>query len=185
MLDKSITYIEFEMQRKEQQKLPERKLPEGYSFTYYQPGDDYDWQLIETSVGEFNNLIEAKTYFQKTFAPYPEEITKRMGFVKDPTGKKVATCTAWWTKEGKPQFHWLAVMPEAQRKGIAAFLAVKITNRLHDLYPEEPIFLHTQTWSHQAIRLYQRLGYEFVPGTKDFDKGKEILKNLGIESFNR
>ena len=185
MLDKSIPYIEFEMQRKEQQKLPERKIPEGYTFSYYQPGDEYAWQRIETSVGEFDDLTAAETYFQKNFAPYPEELTKRMGFVEDSSGKKIATCTAWWTKTGTPQFHWLAVMPEAQRKGIASFLAVKMTNRLLDFYPEEPVFLRTQTWSHQAISLYQKIGYTFVEETENFNQGMEILENFGIELSTR
>jgi len=178
MLNKIIPYVKFQMERNDRQTLPDRQLPEGYQFSFYIPGDERDWQAIETSVGEFDNLSEAKKYFQKNFAPYPDELGKRMLFVTDPSGKKIATCTAWWSKEGGPQFHWLAVMPEAQRQGIASFLAVKVTALLEELYPGQPAMLHTQTWNYQAIVIYKKLGYTFVSGTKDFEKGMSILKDI-------
>ncbi|GAA5422116.1 MAG: GNAT family N-acetyltransferase [Tetragenococcus halophilus] len=69
-------------------------------------------------------------------------------------------------------------MPEAQRQGIASFLAVKVTALLEELYPDQPAMLHTQTWNYPAIAIYEKLGYTFVPGTKDFEKGMRILKDL-------
>ncbi|GFK28320.1 GNAT family N-acetyltransferase [Tetragenococcus halophilus] len=178
MIDKTIPYVKFQMERNTTQALPDRQLPEGYQVSFYTPGDERDWQVIETSVGEFDHLSEAQGYFQKNFVPYPDELEKRMTFVTDPSGKKVATCTAWWAKEGGPQFHWLAVMREAQRKGIATFLTVKVTALLEELYPDQPAMLHTQTWNYPAITIYQKLGYTFVSGTKDFEKGMSILKDI-------
>ncbi|MDN6626765.1 MAG: GNAT family N-acetyltransferase, partial [Pisciglobus halotolerans] len=38
---------------------------------------------------------------------------------------------------------------------------------LQELEHTSPIYLHTQTWSHAATRLYQNLGFEI--STKDID----------------
>ncbi|MEL5940145.1 hypothetical protein WN865_11500 [Tetragenococcus halophilus] len=65
-------------------------------------------------------------------------------------------------------------MPEAQRKGIATFLTVKVTALLEELYPDQPVMLHTQTWNYPAITIYQK----FVSDTKDFEKGMSILKDI-------
>lgn len=163
MLDKSVPYEEFWMERKERTPLPEPVLAANYHLSFYQEGDEESWAGIETSVGEFDSEEAAAAYFQRTFAPYPEELAKRMLFVVDEKGQKVATCTAWWSKTGGPLFHWLAVMPEAQGRGLASVLSVEVTKLLEELYPDRPARLHTQTWSHQAVGLYQRLGYQIVP----------------------
>ncbi|MFY1069174.1 GNAT family N-acetyltransferase [Enterococcus sp. AD013-P3] len=180
MLDKTIPYIEFKMKREPGavKTLTQPKLPSDYQLVFYSEGDQTAWCEIETAVGEFEALSEAEQYFEKTFAPFPHELQQRMAFIIDPTGKKVGTCTAWWSKENEPLLHWLAVVPEAQRKGLAGFLATIITERLEDLYPNQPIILHTQTWSHSAIRLYEKLGYQLVPGTKDFKKGLTVLQQV-------
>lgn len=180
MLDKSLPYIEFEMEKQPaaKQTLTNPQLPAEYQLVFYEQGDERAWCEIETAVGEFAELSEAADYFRKTFAPFPEELRQRMAFVSDHSGKKVATCTAWWSKENGPLLHWLAVKPEAQHQGIAGFLAAIITEHLEELYPGQPVILHTQTWSHPAIRLYEKLGYQLVPGTKDFEKGVAVLQQL-------
>lgn len=179
MLEKSLPYIEFLMKRPANLPLATpRPLAKGYRLVYYQPGDKEAWCEIETAVGEFDQLAAAQAYFQKTFAPHPQALTQRMAFVEDQQGQKIATCTAWWGKNEEPLLHWLAVKPEAQHQGIAGFLAATITQRLLELYPEAAIFLHTQTWSYPAIFLYEKLGYELLPRTKDFDKGVTLLKTL-------
>lgn len=179
MLDKSLPYIEFIMKRsKNSVTITPKTLAKGYKLVYYQAGDENAWCEIETSVGEFDKVADAQTYFQKTFAPYPEELAHRMAFIEDDNDQKIATCTAWWGKNNEPLLHWLAVKPEAQQKGLARFLAATITQLLTDLNPEKAIFLHTQTWSYPAIFLYEKLGYEILPGTKDFEKGLALLATL-------
>lgn len=182
MLDKSLPYVEFVMERENPLPLPEMTLAEGYRLVNYQPGDGAAWCRIETAVGEFAEETEARTYFDKTFAPYPAELAKRMFFVETVAGEKVATCTAWWDKHTHgPLLHWLAVVPEHQRRGLAGFLTWQVTKTLESLYPHQPLQLHTQTWSHPAIKLYQRFGYQLVPGTPDYEKGLAILAALDEE----
>lgn len=95
MLDKTLPYAEIWMTRPLQQNVPITPLAEGFEFRFYQKEDESAWAEIETSVGEFQTTDEALEYFQQNFAPYPEELERRMFFVETKKGEKVATCTAW------------------------------------------------------------------------------------------
>ncbi len=82
-----------------------------------------------------------------------------MFFVETKNGEKVATCTAWRKKSRErvyPVFHWLAVKPVYQGKGLAKALTAKVLQEFPTLHTDGPIYLHTQTWSHQAIALYKK-----------------------------
>ena len=75
------------------------------------------------------------------------------------------TITSWWnpTEERRdPSVHWLAVRPDSQRLGLAAALVSECLQRLVWLEGQRDIFLHTQTWSHRAIAIYLKAGFEFA-----------------------
>lgn len=177
MLDKSIPYVGFWMVRESDQPLEIKDVPAGYQLVMYQPGDEAAWCKIETAVGEFEQEADAAAYFAKTFAPYPVELTQRMRFIENPAGEKVATCTAWWSQEDQPLLHWLAVLPTEQGKGLAKVLAIAVTNHLIRLGAGQPVILHTQTWSHPAVQLYEKLDYEIAP-IGEFERAKQLLAEL-------
>lgn len=81
MLDKQLPYAEIWMTRPLEEVLPDYPLNEQYHFEKYRPGAEKDWAAIETAVGEFDSIDEALAYFDQAFAPYQEELTKRMFFV--------------------------------------------------------------------------------------------------------
>lgn len=187
MLDKTLPYAEIWMTRPLQLPVPMTPLAEGFKFRTYQKGDESAWSEIETSVGEFQTTGEALEYFQKNFAPYPEELERRMFFVETKNGEKVATCTAWRKKSRErmyPVFHWLAVKPVYQGKGLAKALTAKVLQEFPTLHTDGPIYLHTQTWSHQAIALYKKMGFSFIAenldGTpnSDYEKVMQVLSKL-------
>lgn len=177
MLDKTVPYVEFWMVRETAQPVPKVALPSGFRATFYQPGDEVAWGKIETAVGEFEAETAAAAYFTKTFAPYSAELASRMLFIENAAGDKVGTCTAWWSKENQPLVHWLAVIPTEQGQGLAKYLISTITNLLLELGEGQPVILHTQTWSHPAVRLYQKLGYEIAP-IGEFKQAKQVLEQL-------
>ncbi|MGO3115245.1 GNAT family N-acetyltransferase [Enterococcus pseudoavium] len=175
MLDKTVPFIPFTMFRSyNAPPLANTQLPPGYRLVFYQPGDEKDWCLIETAVLEFETEQQAASYFERSFAPYPEELKRRMLFIENPKGEKVATFTAWWTADHSPRLHWLAVLPTEQRKGLARALAIKVTQLLHEYYPDQDLYLSTQTWSHSAVKLYQQLNYEIFRN-QDYQKIQDIL----------
>lgn len=188
MLDKSIPYKEVWMKRKLTLPILAAALPKGFSFQFYQVGDEKAWSEIETSVLEFENTTEAMRYFKRTFAPYKEKLAQQMLFVIDPNGKKVATCTAWQKEiqgQSYPLFHWLAVDPKYQGLGLAKALVARILQVFQTMMPEEAtIYLHTQTWSHDAIGLYEKFAFslmaENLDGTvnDDYPAVIEILNRL-------
>lgn len=163
MLDKSVPFIPFAMFRPSNApSLPTIQLPKSYRMVFYQPGDEKDWCRIETAVLEFDTEQAAADYFQRSFMPYQEELKRRMLFIENPQGNKVATFTAWWTEENEPRLHWLAVLTEEQKKGLAKALTIRVTELLHRYYPDQDLYLSTQTWSHHAVKLYRKLNYDIL-----------------------
>lgn len=188
MLDKTIPYAEIWMYRSQEVLVPQQNLPEGYHFAFYQEGDELEWATIEMSVSEFENRAQALDYFKQTFVPYSDELKQRMLFVLNSAGEKIGTCTAWWKElpDGTryPLVHWLAIKPGHQGKGIAKALMTRTLHLLQELETNSPIYLHTQTWSHVAIGLYQKLGFTIsdkkIDGSfnSDYKKALTILAGL-------
>ena len=167
MLDKSIPYKHVFMQASAQtiQNSSRPILPEGYRFKRYESGDEQYWAAIETSVLEFETETDALSYFAKEFGPYEAELKKRCVFVVDSTGVPVATATAWFDmgKLGRrATLHWVSVCPQHQGKGLGKAVVQEVLTIFAQLHPGESVWLHTQTWSHKAIRLYEKLGFRVV-----------------------
>lgn len=179
MLDKSIPYKEIWMKRPLDLVLPDYVLPEGYQLVFYQAGMEKDWAKIETAVLEFAEVAEAQAYFQKSFAPYPDQLASRMLFVEDPAGKRVGTCTAWFSGE-KPLIHWVAVIPEAQGQGLAKALLGKALRIFQEQDQSDFVYLHTQTWSHDAIALYQKLGFVIMSENLDGSTNEDYQDAMKI-----
>ena len=165
MLDKSIPYKHVLMKRPKGTALKPYALPEGFRFTYWRPGDEKDWADIETSVLEFDNVEAALAYFAKEFAPHPEELKRRQLIVRDASGRPAATITAWWTMTGERRdaaIHWVAVKPEYQGKGLGKAIVAEGIRRLAELEGDVDMYLHTQTWSWQAINIYLDAGFTLM-----------------------
>ena len=164
MLDKSIPYIDVLMQRKKGVVIPAFPLPEGFNFVFYKPGDAQAWAKIEMSVLEFDNEAAALERFQK-FADMPAEAERRCVFIENPQGEKIATTTAWWEYTGvrrDPWLHWVAVMPEYQGLGLGKAIVSHVMRLMAEIEGDRNFYLHTQTWSHKAIRIYKQLGWEIT-----------------------
>ena len=54
-----------------------------------------------------------------------------------------------------------SVEPAHQGRGLGRAIATAAVRRAVRLAPGEAILLHTQTWSHRALRLYRSLGFRF------------------------
>ncbi len=188
MLDKSVPYVDVLMHRKSNTPLPPVVLPEGYSFVPFQAGDEKAWAQIETSVLEFDSEIDALLYFQKTYLPYLAELERRCIFIQSDAGEKVATATAWWNYTGNrrdPWVHWVAVKPHYQGKGLGKAIVAEIVRRMVEMEGDRDFYLHTQTWSHKAIKIYQKAGFAITSeknlykySNQDYEKAVAILKAI-------
>jgi GNAT superfamily N-acetyltransferase len=193
MLDKSIEYknVIMRFDRNKFETIAEPELPEGFSFRFFTPSDVKHWGRIEASVLEFDSEHLAESYFEIAYLPHIHELQKRCIFVLNPDEMPIATANAWYSDSElghQTSLHWVAVCPEYQGKGIGKAIVKKALNVLHFLEPEEPVWLHTQTWSHAAIRLYHDLGFNMVRserlGNMNTRSGKiEIYENDFAEAL--
>lgn len=198
MLDKSVPLRKVVMKlNASDNTVSDPILPEGYSFSMYSEGDEHHWARIETSVLEFSEEPEALEHFTKDFLPYIDELKKRCVFICNPQKLPVATTTAWFCLSGKEtysQLHWAAVCPDHQKKGLGKAVMQRVLVLFQLLAPGKDVWLGTQTWSHEAIYLYHKLGFRIVreevfslssnrepPTPKppyDADAALEILKDV-------
>jgi len=199
MLDKSVEFkhiiMKIEAERIKVAGHP--TLPEGYSFRFFTTDDEAHWARIETSVLEFEAEGIAREYFTKSFLPRKGELLKRCVFVLDPEGLPIATATAWFANSElghQASLHWVAVCPEHQGLGIGRAVVQQALMIFHELDPSSPVWLHTQTWSHVAVKLYHGLGFNMMKTAKlansntrdgvpkiyqnDYDEAVEILTTV-------
>lgn len=173
MLDKTLPYFNVIMKRRAGLPIAMHGLPAEFSVAGFVPGDEVQWASIETAVGEF--------------ATESDELARRCVFVRGVDGDAVGTITSWWntTEERRdPSVHWLAVRPDSQGLGLAKSLVSECLKRLVWLEGGRDIFLHTQTWSHRAIAIYLKAGFEFVrQGSfggypNDYAKAMPVLRTV-------
>ncbi|TYP74761.1 GNAT family N-acetyltransferase [Paenibacillus methanolicus] len=78
-----------------------------------------------------------------------------------------------------PVFRYLAVAPEARGRGVATLLIREAIRRAKTLGGDR-LNLHTTDVMQDAIRLYERLGFERAPET-DMTGGEAIVKGYRLE----
>ena len=198
MLDKRLPFKHVIMRLDSNTCTEEPTLPEGFAFRMFQEGDEYHWARIETSVNEFDNEQKALEYFRRDYLYRLEELKERCVFVINPEGLPVATANAWYANSSvgyQASFHWLGVCPEYQGLGLGKAVTKKVLCLFAEWEPDEPIWLHTQTWSHVAIAMYHKLGFNILkteataveiggenPGPviskNDYEEAIEVLKEV-------
>lgn len=189
MLDKCIPYKNIIMKLNSCliPLLSDPLLPSGYTFRLFTEGDETHWARIETSVLEFDSANQAYEYFVKTYIPHIDDLKSRCIFVLNPIGLPIATATAWYDNSGpyhQASLHWVAVSPQYQGIGIGESIVKKALQIYSELEPNEDILLHTQTWSHNAVNLYHKLGFIMMKTEtigchrNDYSEAVKILKDI-------
>ena len=165
MLDKSIPHKHVIMRLDRNTQIHEPPLPDGFRFRFFGEGDEYHWARIETSVLEFESEQKAYEYFCRDYLWRKSELEKRCVFIVNPAGLPVATATAWYANSElgyQASLHWVGVCPAYQKRGLGTAIVKKILSLFFAREPEERVWLHTQTWSHAAIRMYRSLGFQML-----------------------
>ncbi len=191
MLDKSIPYRHIIMMLPyEDNNHPVPELPDGYTYHLFRPGDEHAWAKIETSVLEFENEERALAHYTRIYLPHLPELQKRAVFIANPRGELVATATAWRDRtDGKASIVWVAVKPSEQGKHLGRAVLTKALS-LFPLYePGRDIYLHTQTWSHIAVRLYASIGFRLCRTSRlgdrsnDYTEAVDVLRTVFPEDY--
>ena len=145
--------------------IPKVELPDEFICTDYHPGDEKDWADILVSVGEFDSVEKALDCFRNDYLPHPEQLERRIQFIENAAHEKVATATCWWrncSDQRSPSLEWVVVKPAFQGQGLGKAIVFKGMKRMVCLEGDNPVYLHTQTWSHRAIGIYQQAGFHFL-----------------------
>ena len=140
-------------------------LPYGFSFRFFEAGDEVHWARIEASVLEFESIDSARSYFESSYLPHYENLQRRCIFALNKDNLPIATANSWFADSElgyQAALHWVAVRPEYQSLGIGKALTQQALINFKKLEPNNPVWLHTQTWSHVAIRLYHHLGFNLI-----------------------
>lgn len=162
-IDESIPYYDVIMVRPAGPMPALPRLPAGYAYRTYRPGDQAQWSRIETAVGEFATEADAGAYFARAFLPEEAVLPARMAFIEGPDGWAVADAAAWWAEDevlGRvARLHWVAVHPAAQGLGLGRAVSIQAMRLFETAGPAGDIWLTMQTWSHAAIGLYLKMGF--------------------------
>jgi ribosomal protein S18 acetylase RimI-like enzyme len=172
-------------------KIQEPILPEGFAFRFFKDGDELNWARIETSVLEFEAEEDARDFFVRNFLIYEDKLKARCIFIVNADGLPIATTTAWFADSElghQATLHWVAVCPEYQKLGLGKAIVQKALCLFTNLEPNEDIFLHTQTWSYKAIKLYHQFGFNLMKTQKlaclcDNSEGFKIYSNDYTEAL--
>lgn len=172
MLDKSVSFKNIIM-KIDSSNIPKSNnvlLPKGFSFSYFNNSEDIKyWSKIESSVLEFDSESKASEYFIQSYLPYISELQKRCTFVLNDKLIPVATATIWFADSElghQVSLHWVAVSPEYQGLGIGKSIVQKALSISNSLNPNCDVWLHTQTWSYIAVKLYFKLGFRILQNAK-------------------
>ncbi|MFW6039373.1 MAG: GNAT family N-acetyltransferase [bacterium] len=152
------------MFRDDLEAIPQHPLPAGYTFHWYEPGDERHWLAIHR-VADIYNTFSPET-FTKQFHGDTDALRQRQCYLLDAQGEPIGTATAWYDdanigeadNQSFGRVHWVAIVPEAQGRGLARPLLTVILNRLREL-DHRRAYLSTQTARSRAIHLYERFGF--------------------------
>ncbi|PYJ05527.1 MAG: GNAT family N-acetyltransferase [Verrucomicrobia bacterium] len=154
--------IPVKMVREDLENIPHFNLPAGYSLRAYEPGDEAHWLGIHLAADHYNSITPE--LFQAQFGSDPVSLAQRQFYLLDAEAKAIGTGTAWFNDHFKGRrfgrVHWVAILPEFQRHGLAKPLMTAICTRLREL-GHQRAYLTTATARLPAIKLYLHFG--FVP----------------------
>lgn len=165
--DERIKYYELMLERKNLEDIPEYPLPDGFKFVLYKQGDRDAWIEIEKSAKEFDSYAAGLDAWEKYYGGKDEELVRRMVFIENGDGEKVATASAFYDvfgrdKSGAGWLHWVSVRRDHQGMGLSKPLIAHTLGVMRSLgYTHAKI--PTQTTSWVACKVYLDFGFAPIP----------------------
>jgi GNAT superfamily N-acetyltransferase len=171
--------VELEMERLTLDALPPHASGSASTIRGCQSGDEIAWRRIQTEADRYNTITSS--LFTDQFDTNTSEHSRRILFAVSPNGEAVSTSAAWWGSSPSDiwgRVHWVAVLPEWQRRGIGRGLLVATCHRLKEL-GHKKAFLTTSPVRLEALHLYVSLGFfPRITGPGDREVWREIASSL-------
>jgi GNAT superfamily N-acetyltransferase len=199
MVDHSVPFYDLFMLFRDLSHVQDIPLIGGYSFRYFD-GTDSDirqWAEIVASSGDVPSIADAYKGFETYFRPHIDTLSKRCIFLLSPEDEPIGTATAFFLVPEQPglpeiaanpeamppevtgHLHWVAIREEHKRKGLSKPMIARAMRIMYQL-GHKAAFLHTQTPSWLAAKIYLDLGWEpfrFVQSDENFAKGWGIVRD--------
>lgn len=144
-------------------KIPEAPLPPPFRLRLYRAGDRDVWVKLYGESEQLGTSITPEL-FDREFRGEDLELSRRMLFLEDETGRAIGTSTAWCDDFADPaaigRVHWVAIHPEFQGRKLARPLLTATLQCLRSCGHTQA-YLFTHTLRIPAVTLY--LTYGFVP----------------------
>lgn len=182
MVDKSLKHIDLYMTYPDLSKIPNFPLPAGYSFRLYKPGDEDNWAEIEVSAEELPDIKAALHKFSEYYGKDLEKLETRCLFLLNSDGETIGTATGFYNREGwddklTGNLDWVAIKREYQGLGLSKPLITEAMKVMRG-HGHKGAFLHTQTTTWLACKIYMDLGWEpFEFDKSEFEEGWAIVRN--------
>ncbi len=160
-------------------------LPKGFSIVPYKSGYEKAWAKLEYSIGDFESLEEAESYFISTYLQN-RSLLNNILFLLNEDNLIVGSCIAWQDRRKESivsSLHWLVVDEEYHGRGLGKALCYATMN----IFKEQknlPVYIHTQPWSWKAIFLYLSIGFKlqktdmFSHYENEYHKAMTALKRV-------
>ncbi len=160
-----------------------RPLPPGLSMRLCRSDELEVWKDLQAAPRDGSSRESLDQYYNRWFAPYGDLFFRSCTFVCDEQGRPIATGFIWKPEGEHTLLHWIKVLQAYEGRGIGRAL---LSELMRDLPAEDyPVYLHTQSSSYRAIKLYSDFGYALVapPGRLDgrpneLDEALPILERL-------
>ena len=181
--DSRIRYYELLLYRNTLDNIPRYSLPHGMRFVFYQPGDRDAWIAIEQSAKELTSYEQGVEVWEKYYAMHEDELSRRMLFIEDADGRKIATASAYFDINtgdcsDTGWLHWVAVGRRYQGRGLSKPLICHALNVMRDMgYTSAKLSTQTTTWL--ACAIYLDMGFLPVPeNTVSSHDGWRIIRTI-------
>jgi ribosomal protein S18 acetylase RimI-like enzyme len=142
-------------------RTPRFPMPTGYAMRFYRTGDVQTWVRIQQAAETF--FVPTAEVFAKHMPGDTDYLSKRVMFLVDPSSADIGTITAWNDEQlsGREigQIHWVAIVPDAQGRGLAKSMLSAACDVLRTHGYSEAC-LETNTRRIPALNLYLQFGFQ-------------------------
>lgn len=140
-------------------------LPVGYKVRNCRPDELDVWKAFPFDTPEEAGAYQGfmTQFFEETYGGQEDLFFEKTLFVCDTFDKPLATCASWLAYGKFQTIHWFKTLKAYEGQGLRRALLSIIMTRFEST--DYPIFLHTQTGSFRAIKLYADFGFKLLQGT--------------------
>jgi len=145
-------------------RIPSHEFPPGYEMRPFQPGEQQLWADIQDQADELQRI--EKKHFFASFGDSIAEHRERIFFLQHPSGQEIGSIAAWYgdepaePKSTRPgRIHWVAILPDHQRKGLSKPMMTFVLEKLREL-GHDRAYLTTDAARRKALDLYRQFQFE-------------------------